>query len=127
MAARWARRFALPASLRTIALSIWIRGAEALRLVKANAKAADARKSPKLYMKLCKYGHSLDNGRIYFRYGYECRRCLKGDPLRNARAGVIKPEALAQATVALRNGATVTAPSYDRPVASYQHWGVLPL
>ena len=82
-------------------------GAEAVRLAKANAKAADALKSPKLYLRLCKYGHALDRGRIYFRYGYECRRCQACDKLRNARAGVIRPEALAKATIALRNGVTI--------------------
>jgi hypothetical protein len=58
-------------------------------------------------LRLCKYGHPLDSGRIYFRYGYECRRCIKCDQLRNARAGIIKPEDLAKATAALRNGSTV--------------------
>jgi hypothetical protein len=82
-------------------------GTEAMRLAKANAKAADALKSPKRYRRLCKYGHSLDIGRVYFRWGYECRRCQKCDRLRNARAGIIKPEALSKATIALRNGTTV--------------------
>jgi hypothetical protein len=82
-------------------------GEEAMRMARANAKAADALKSPKLYMRLCKNGHSLDRGRIYFKYGYECRRCQKCDQIRNAKAGIIKPEALAQATIALRNGVTV--------------------
>jgi hypothetical protein len=82
-------------------------GAEAKRLATVNARAADPLKSPKLYMRLCKYGHELDRGRIYFRYGYECRRCQKCDKLRNDRAGIIRPEALAKATMALRNGVTV--------------------
>jgi hypothetical protein len=83
-------------------------GRLANKLARANAKAADVLKSPKLYLRLCKYGHPLDSGRIYFRYGYQCRRCLKCDQLRNARAGVIKPENLVKATEALRNGSTLT-------------------
>jgi hypothetical protein len=83
-------------------------GRLANKLARANAKAADVLKSPKLYLRLCKYGHPLDSGRIYFRYGYECRRCLKCDQLRNARAGIIKPADLAKATLALRNGSTLT-------------------
>jgi hypothetical protein len=82
-------------------------GKEANKLAKINAKAADARKSPKLYRHLCKYGHPLAKGRIYSRYGYECRRCLECDKLRNARAGIISSEAIAKASIALRNGATV--------------------
>jgi hypothetical protein len=82
-------------------------GRLANKLARANTIAAYALKSPKLYLRLCKYGHPLDSGRIYFRYGYECRRCLKCDQLRNARAGIIKPEDLAKATAALRNGSTV--------------------
>lgn len=66
-------------------------------------------------MRLCKYGHSLDSGRIYFRYGYECRRCQKCDKIRNAKAGIIKPEALAKATIALRNGITVNQILHGTP------------
>ncbi|SHN66499.1 hypothetical protein [Bradyrhizobium erythrophlei] len=80
-------------------------GAEAARLAKINAKAADALKSPKLYRILCINGHPLDAGRIYYsKDGYECRRCLKCDRIRNARAGTITPEAIANVTNALRNG-----------------------
>jgi hypothetical protein len=90
-------------------------GAEVMRLAKANAKATDALKSPKLYMRLCKYGHSLVLGRVYFRYGYECRRCRECDKIRNAKAGIIKPEAIANITIALQNGATVGRVIHGRP------------
>ncbi|WP_334366942.1 MULTISPECIES: hypothetical protein [unclassified Bradyrhizobium] len=67
-------------------------------------------------MRLCKYGHSLDRGRVYFRYGYECRRCRKCDKLRNARAGVLRPGDIAKASSALRNGVTVNQIIHGMPM-----------
>jgi hypothetical protein len=91
-------------------------GREVGRFAKANEKAADKMKSPKLYMKLCKYGHPLDAGRVYFRYGYECRRCLKCDKLRNARAGVLKPGDIEKVSIALRNGVTISQIIHGTPI-----------
>jgi hypothetical protein len=91
-------------------------GAEVVRLVKANNKAADALKSPKLYRRFCKHGHALDRGRIYFRYGYACRRCRECDKLRNARAGIIKPGDIARASTALQNGVTVNQIIHGTPM-----------
>jgi hypothetical protein len=91
-------------------------GVEAMRLARVNAKRANALKSPKLYMRLCKYGHSLDSGRVYFKDGYRCRRCPACDKIRNARAGIITRETLAKVTVALRNGVTVNQVVHGIPM-----------
>ncbi|WFU68581.1 hypothetical protein [Bradyrhizobium sp. CB2312] len=90
-------------------------GADAMRLVKANAKAADALKSPKLYKLRCKHGHSLALRYTYRRYGYVCRGCRGCDRHRNANAGVLKPGQIERATAALRNGATINQIIHGRP------------
>ncbi|MBP1065329.1 hypothetical protein JOE51_006796 [Bradyrhizobium japonicum] len=88
---------------------------EAMRLAKANAKAADALKSPKLYKQFCKHGHSLDLRYTYHRYGYVCRGCRGCDRHRNADAGVLKPGQIERASAALRNGATINQIIHGRP------------
>lgn len=90
-------------------------GAEAMRLAKGNAKAADALKSPKLYKLFCKHGHSLDHRYTYHRYGYTCRGCRGCDRRRNAGAGVLKPGQIERASAALRNGATINQIIHGRP------------
>nr|AWM07550.1 hypothetical protein CIT39_14590 [Bradyrhizobium symbiodeficiens] len=78
-----------------------------MRLATATAKAADVLKSPKLYRKFCKHGHSMDRAYVYFRYGYRCRRCRLRDRRSNAEAGVLEPGQIERASIALRNGATI--------------------
>jgi hypothetical protein len=90
-------------------------GKKAIQMADKNTKAADLLKSPKLYRRSCKHGHSLDEGRIYFKYGYVCRRCRKCDKIRNDNAGLVRPEVAARIAAALRNGATINQIIHGRP------------
>lgn len=88
---------------------------EAMVLARANAKAADALKSPKLYRLSCKHDHSLKLRYTYHRYGYTCRGCRGCDRRRNAGAGVLKPGQIERASAALQNGATINQIIHGRP------------